>query len=203
MKLTMKRVIVIAILALLVSVQSGFSQQPGYTSIQYSVGFASGDLSEFISAPSFRGAVFEYRRAIKDNLLVGFDFGWNVFYEEVDYATYSSGTESLTGKQYRYQNELPMLISADYFLSVDNPFKPFVGLGIGTMYTERVTDMGTWRLEENPWHFAMKPEVGFLYELSYNTSLKLAAKYYYGFKTGELDDPQDYISVSAGLAFHF
>lgn len=199
----MKKVIAIAVMALVTSFQyQAYCQQSSYTAIQYAVGFGSGNLSEYISAPSFRGAVFEYRRAVKDNLLVGVDFGWNVFYERKDLDSYTAGTETLTGIQYRTQNEFPMLLSADYFLSVDNAFRPYAGLGVGTMYTERSTDMGTWRFEENPWHFALKPEIGFLYELSFNTSMKLAAKYYYGFKSGALDEPQSYISVSAGLAFH-
>ena len=70
------------------------------------------------------------------------------------------------------------------------------------MYTERAVDMNLYRFELNPWHFAMKPEVGLLYEISEKTSLKLAGKYYYGFKTDDLDS-QGYFTVSLGFAFHF
>lgn len=198
----MKKYIVIAVFGLLVISQNAYCQQPSYMSIQYSMGFGSGDLADYISAPSFRGALIEYRSAIKDNLLVGFDLGWNVFYEQKDYDSYTSGTETLSGIQYRTQNEIPILVSAEYLLSYDQPLKPYVGLGIGTMYTERSTDMGQWRVMENPWHFAMKPEVGFLYEMSYSSSFKVAAKYYTGFKSGELDASQSYWSISAGIAFN-
>lgn len=198
----MKKLIAIAVLALALFAQSAYGQQPGYLSFQYAMGFGAGDLGEYISAPSFRGALLEYRQPVNDNLLVGMDLGWNVFYEKMDYATYTVGTESLSGVQYRYQNEIPILVSADYLLSTENAFKPYVGLGIGTMYTERSTDMNLYRMEQNPWHFAVKPEVGFLYELSFSTSFKFGAKYYYGFKAGNLDEPQGYISLSAGLAFH-
>jgi len=198
----MKKIIAILAFGLLVVTQNAYCQQPSYMSLQYAMGFGSGDLGDYISAPSFRGAVIEYRAAIKDNLLVGVDFGWNVFYEKKDADTYTSGTESLSGVQYRTQNQLPILASLDYFLSTKNKLKPYVGLGIGTMYSERSTDMGQWRVVENPWHFAMKPELGFLYEMSYSTSLKLAAKYYTGFKSGDLDANQSYLSISAGLAFN-
>jgi opacity protein-like surface antigen len=96
----------------------------------------------YISQPSFRGGLIEYRKAIKDNVLVGVDFGWNVFYEKKDADTYTSGTEALSGVQYRTQNAIPILVSAEYFLSTENALKPYVGLGIGTMYLERSTDMG-------------------------------------------------------------
>jgi len=197
----MKKLIVIAVFMIFIFSKNAYSQQPGYWAFQYAIGFGSGDLGEYISAPSFRGGLIEYRKAIKDNLLVGVDFGWNVFYEKKDADTYTSGTESLSGVQYRTQNALPILVSAEYFLSTDNPLKPYLGLGIGTMYLERSTDMGQWRIEENPWSFAVKPELGLLYEMSFSTSFKLAAKYYNGFKTGQLDN-QGYFSISAGFAFH-
>ena len=196
----MKKIFVLAIFFSLLSASIGYSQQESYMSVQYSMGIASGDMGSFISAPSFRGALIEYRGAVKDNLLVGVDVGWNVFYEKKDYDSYSRGTEALSGVQYRYQNEIPILVSADYFLSVENPLKPYVGLGIGTMYSERSVDMGQFRWKQTPWHFAIKPEVGLLYEMSFSTSFKLAAKYYSGFAAGDLDT-QGYFSVSAGFAF--
>jgi outer membrane protein len=201
MNIKMKKIIAIAASALIIFTQNAFSQVPGYWSFQYATGFGSGDLAEYIGKPSFRGGLIEYRKAIKDNVLVGADIGWNVFYEKKDADTYTSGTEAISGVQYRTQNHLPILVSAEYFLSTDNALKPYVGLGIGTMYSERLTDMGQWRLKNNPWSFALKPEVGFLYEMSFSTSFKLAAKYYNGFKTGQLDN-QGYFSISAGLAFH-
>jgi len=197
----MKRIIFIAVFTIFIFSKNTYSQQPGYWSFQYAMGFGTGDLGEYISAPSFRGGLIEYRKAIKDNVLAGVDFGWNIFYEKKDADTYTSGTEALSGVQYRTQNAIPILVSAEYFLSTENPLKPYVGLGIGTMYLERSTDMGQWRIKENPWSFAIKPELGFLYEMSFSTSFKLAAKYYNGFKTGQLEN-QGYFSISAGLAFH-
>ena len=197
----MKKIITLAIFCSLLVFTKGYAQQGSYMSIQYAISFSSGDMGDFISSPSFRGVLLEYRNAVTDNVLVGVDLGWNVFYEKKDYDTYTSGTVSLSGIQYRYQNEIPILISAEYLISSVNPLKPYVGLGIGTMYSERSTDMNLYRLEENPWHFALKPEIGLLYELSLSTSFKLAAKYYHGFKSGELEN-QGYFSISAGLAFH-
>jgi hypothetical protein len=164
------------------------------------VSFGTGDMSDFISAASWRGFLLEYRAAINDHLFVGVDGGWNVFYEKKANDTYSVGTVSLSGVQYRYQNEVPILATADYFISSDKHLKPYVGLGIGTMYSERATDMNLYRLQENTWHFALKGEIGLLYEINYTASIKLAAKYYNGFKTGTLDN-QGYFSISLGMAW--
>lgn len=198
----MKRIIILAVLIQIFAWTSLFSQDKSHFSIQYDMSFGTGDLGDFISAPSFRGVSLQYRSAVSDNILVGVDAGWNVFYEKKDFDTYTSGTETISGIQYRYQNELPILISADYLITKGKKMQPYVGLGIGTLYTERATDMNLYRYELNPWHFAMKPELGFLYDISGNTSLKVAGKYYYGFETSDLES-QAYFTVSAGFAFHF
>jgi len=46
--------------------------------------------------------------------------------------------------------------------------------------------MGLWRLEEKAWHFALKPEIGLLYQLNPGTALKITGKYYVGFAAGDL-----------------
>jgi len=177
-----------------------YAQQESYMSLQYSVSFGSGDLGDYISAASWRGALLEYRSALRGNLMVGVDLGWNVFYEKKDYDTYTVDTESLSGTQYRYQNAVPILVSADYLILSEGALKPYVGLGIGTLYSERSTDMGMYRWKQNPWQFAVKGELGVLYALSYNTSVKFAAKYYNGFKSNSLDG-QSYFSLNLGMAW--
>jgi len=39
--------------------------QSGYTSFQYQIGFGMGDLGDYISKTSFRGAVFDYQKVRK------------------------------------------------------------------------------------------------------------------------------------------
>jgi outer membrane protein len=196
----MKKIIFLTIFCSLLITSKSYSQQESYISVQYAVSFGTGDLSDYISAVSWRGVVVEYRTEVKNNLLAGVDVGWNVFYERKDYDTYTVGTESLSGVQFRYQNSVPILASLDYVISSENALKPYVGLGIGTLFSERATDMNLYRLEEKTWQFALKGELGVLYELSYKTSVKFAAKYYNGFKTNTLDS-QGYISLSLGMAW--
>lgn len=174
--------------------------QGGYTAFQYVMSFGAGDLGDYINKASFRGAVFEYQKGINTNISAGMELGWIVFYEKREYDTYTEGTTSLSGTQYRYTNTYPMLVTFEYNLKPDEMFKPFVNLGLGTMYTRRDTDMGVWTLKEDAWHFALKPEIGALVEINPDLAFKLAAKYYIGFKSGDLET-QSYFSISAGLAF--
>ncbi len=174
--------------------------QGNIVNIQYAIGFGTGDLGDFIGSPSFRGFVFDYRNKINDNVGLGLEVGWNVFYEESDYDTYTKDNLSLTGKQWRYNNQLPMLFAADYYFSPDQTVNPFAGLGIGTMYSRRNTDMGTYSIEEEAWHFALRPELGVIYEVSSGFGLAATAKYYIALESGDLPT-QSYVSLNLGLVF--
>ncbi|MFO7614070.1 MAG: outer membrane beta-barrel protein [Bacteroidales bacterium] len=196
----MKKIIAIVIFCSMLGVTHLFGQQGvGQLAFNYDMSFGTGNLGEYISAGSFRGMSVQYRYSATDNLLVGFDLGWNVFYEKKEYDTYTVGTQSLSGVQYRYQNQVPLLFTVDYMFMADSDFRPYIGLGIGTMYSERSTQMGIWTLEEDPWQFALKPEFGMLYAVTPGTGLKLGFKYYTGMG-GELDT-QGYFTISVGMAF--
>ena len=173
--------------------------QSGYTSFQYQIGFGMGDLGDYISKTSFRGAVFDYQKNMTSNISVGLELAWNTFYEDMEYGTYTDGTVSLSGKQFRYSNMFPMLATVEYYFISEGQVKPYFNLGLGTMFTIRTTDMGTWRLEDKVWQFALKPELGLIYEAGLNTSLKLEAKYYTGF--GSSLETQSFLAISTGLVF--
>src|SRR6187455_589573 len=83
--------------------------QDNVVSFTYSMGFGTGDLSNFISQPSFRGANFDFRKMVTPNIGVGTSVGWNVFYEEQAKGSYEYGPSTLTGKQFRYSNHVPLL----------------------------------------------------------------------------------------------
>jgi outer membrane protein len=197
----MKKIFALVIFCSLISVTNLYSQAENHMSFQYDMSFATGDMGTYISAPSFRGASMQYRYAVTHSILVGMDVAWNVFYERMDYDSYTSGTITLSGVQYRYQNQVPILVAADYVFMTEKDFQPYIGLGLGTMYSERNTQMGIWYLEENPWQFVLKPEAGLMYNASSGTALKVGFKYYAGMG-GDLGT-QGYFTISLGLAFKF
>ena len=195
---------IIAIFIILASMNIGFvSAQDSYTSVQYVISFSTGDLGDYVSKTSFRGFLFEYRGGVVNEYLsAGVDIGWNAFYEEKPYDTYEYGTASVSAKQWRYTNLYPLLLSADYWFRPGEDLNPYVNFGIGTMYSKRKTLMGAYIIYQDAWHFAIKPEAGLLYTVKHNTAVKLAAKYYAAFKSGDMET-QSYISISLGLAFYF
>jgi len=173
--------------------------QESLFSVQYSMGFGLGDLKEYNESASLRGMSFEYRYMMKPAIGVGFETGYNLFYDKMDYATYTKGTESLSGIQYRYTHAVPVLAAFDYYLKPDTKFNPFVGLGVGTLYTFRDLDMGMFTQESDVWQFALRPQVGVLVDTGMG-NLILGAKYFSGFKAKDTEG-QQYFTINVGLVF--
>jgi hypothetical protein len=168
-------------------------------SIQYSVGFSTGDLKEFNSSASFRGMSLEYRHMMQPAIGVGFETGYNLFYDRMDYATYTQGTQSLSGIQYRYTHAVPVIAAFDYYLIPDTKYNPFVGLGFGTIYSSRDLDMGMFTMESDVWQFALRPQVGAIITTP-AADLIIGAKYFSGFKAKDTDG-QQYFTINVGLVF--
>jgi hypothetical protein len=193
----MKKIFILIVFTIIAV--SAFSQR-NLTALQYSIGFGTGDMHDFISKPSFRGFTFDYRNLATPNIGIGVDFGWNTFYEEKADDVYEYRNLTYSGKQWRYSNHFPMLAAADYYMKPDANVSGYAGLGIGTMYTLQNTDMATYTFERDAWHFALRPEFGVLIKAAPGVGLTLAWKYYYGFKAGDLP-AQGYMTLNFGFVF--
>lgn len=186
-------------LILLVTVSNIHAQS--ITNFSYSVGIPSSDFSSYISNASFRGFSFGYSRFVKPNISAGVNFGWNVFYEEKGYDTYTEGTASLTGKQFRTNNSVPLTGNVNYYFKQSEKSNVYGGLGLGLVYNNRNTDMYVYTVEEESWNFALQPEIGFEYKIDSKMAFTAAAKYYYCFESGEIDAPISYFALNIGLSF--
>ena len=173
--------------------------QESLFSLQYSVGFGTGSVSDFIDAVSWRGMSMEYRYLTSPNVGIGFETGYNLFYKELPYDTYTKGQQAISGKQWRYLHMVPILAAADYYLKPDETFNPYVGLGIGTLFSNRDVDMGVFTIEDDAWQFALRPQVGAIISMQ-NINLLVGAKFVTAFKAGDTDG-QNYFSLNLGLVF--
>jgi outer membrane protein len=171
-------------------------------SLQYSISFGTDDLREFIEATSFRGVCIDYRKMVTDNLFAGLEFGWNVFYENVDHATWTEGTISITGTQYRYLSSFPMLVTFGYLKESSDFVSPYAGLGIGTIYNYTRFDIGIYEFTNDEWHFALKPEVGVILKPGSDIGIVINGKYYEGFKTSD-SKAITYVSTNVGIMWLF
>ncbi|HSO88438.1 MAG TPA: outer membrane beta-barrel protein [Draconibacterium sp.] len=194
----MKKIFFVVLLTGIITATQVKAQESLF-SVQYSMGFAAGDLKEFNEAASFRGMSFEYRYMMQPAIGVGLETGYNLFYDRMDYATYTQGTQSVSGVQYRYTHAVPVLAAFDYYLKPDTQFNPFVGLGVGTLYTFRDLDMGMLTMESDAWQFALRPEVGCIISTQ-AADVLIGAKYFSGFKANDTEG-QSYFTINVGLVF--
>ena len=191
------------ILSFLIVVSISALAQDGYTSLHYDVSFGLGNTRDFINTPSFRGVGFDYRKMASANVGVGMSMAWHTFYERKDYATYSfdDGLTSLSGVQYRYLNALPLHISTNYYFGEeDAEVRPYLGLGVGTLFSERKTEMGQYAVTTTSWQFSLQPEVGVLYQVQSDAYLFLAGKFTTPFKNSDFNS-QPFLSLNFGLAW--
>jgi hypothetical protein len=193
----MKKIFIVTILMVLSA--SAFSQK-SFVSFQYSMGFGTGNLHDFIGQASFRGFTFDYRNMVQPSVGVGLDMGWNVFYEEKPDAVYQYKDLTYSGKQWRYGNYFPMLVAADYYFKPDADIVPYAGFGLGTMYSRQNTDMATYTFEKDAWSFAIRPEVGLVFKAGQGVHFNVVGKYYYGLKAGDLP-AQGYFTLNVGFVF--
>jgi hypothetical protein len=196
----MKKIISIALLFVAGAFVSQSVSAQSFTSVQYSVGIPSGGLKDHVAKISWRGFTFEYQKEVAPAVSVGVNFAWSTFYERKDYASYTLNNATLSGVQYRYDNLFPMLVNAHYTIGTGTVV-PYVGLGVGTMYNLRNTDMGMWTVEEDNWHFLATPEAGFIVDVAPDVSLKLNAKYDYSFKIKKADAFGN-LNINIGFVFN-
>ena len=184
----------------LVSLQ-GFSQK-SYLSLNYSIGFPSGDIKDFADGTSGRGAALDYAYFVKENISVGISASWQSFYEDRGYQSFTDGTATLTGKQFNYVNTLPIYLNANYFFKAGTSVKPYVGLGIGTIYASKRSDIGIFEIADDGWAFGVKPEVGLQYMVSSNFALNAAYRYNFASDIDEVGN-MSYSSLLIGVAWYY
>jgi hypothetical protein len=194
-----KTLFILLMLAACILVTSFVSAQ-SFTSVQYTVGIPSGGLKDHTDQVSWRGANVEFHREVAPSVTVGVNFAYSVFYERKPYASYTSGNATLSGIQYRYNNLFPMLVNAHYMIGTGTII-PFVGLGAGTVYDLRNTDMGLYTIEEKNWHFLITPEAGLIFDIAPDVSMKLNAKYDYAFKIKDADAFGN-LNINFGFVFN-
>ncbi len=176
----MKYILTILI-ALFISA-AGYSQS--IYSLNYTMSFGVGDQGDYISSASFRGLTFDGRGFISDQFSMGGLFTWSTFYEKLGNATVSDGSTTLTGTQYRYINAFPLLVTAHYYTS-DDPYatRAYLGAGLGAYKINQRTNIGTYAVLDDYWHFGFAPEVGVLIPINMDTYFNLSLKYHYAVKT--------------------
>jgi len=199
----MKKSIIIIIMLTAGVFISPFVSAQSNTSLLYSVGVPTGALGDHTAGMSWRGVTFEWQKFINPDVSVGINLAYSVYYDDLGFGSYTIDNATLSGHQYRYNNLFPMAVNGQYHFNSAgmNTLKPYIGLGIGTIYDLRNTDMGMWTIEENNWHFMVSPEVGLIYDLNMATGIKFSVRYDNAFKISDADAFGN-LNLNLGFVFH-
>jgi outer membrane protein W len=196
MKMRLKHIIIslTLLLPVMTFAQDGYT----YQGLSYSMSVPTGGTQDYIDAGSYRGINYEGLHELTPKLAVGWLFGWNVFNIELRNETYVNDNVTITGNQFRYQNEFPMLVRGMYMFGAQGGFRPYLGVGMGVIYNVRRTDIGLYSLKTDAWHFSVSPELGILIPVGESTRISASVRYNYGVKARDLGQ-QSYISFNLGF----
>ncbi len=173
----------------------------GLYTLDYNISYPVGKTGDFTRNTSFRGFTFEGRGFISDNFSLGGLFNWTTFYEELDGASFTYETATITGNQYRYINAFPFLFQAHYYLGLDeNKLRAYLGGGLGAYIIIQRVNMGIWSMEYNKWHFGFSPEAGVLIPVSMSTQINISLRYHYAFKAKDTID-YSWFGLSVGFVW--
>ncbi len=160
----------------------GFSQS--MHGVSYSTALGVGETGDYIGRFSWRGFAIDGKYFINDNMTLGWTTGWQTLYEPVS-GSFTDGTQTLTGTQYRYLNVFPALMTWNYFFNEDGDVQPFVGLGAGIYWIEQKTNMGLFSDTADHWHFGLTPEIGILFPVNIQSNFYITVRYNNAFPSNE------------------
>jgi len=158
------KIAVMTIVALATLAPSGALAQDDLFGFSYNMSVPTLETRNFIENESYRGATLESRNFVAPNLAVGMSIGWQVFdqqsYETMDF---NNGTIAATvsGKQFRYINSVPILANAYFYGGDQDGPRMFIGTGFGAYYVASRLEVGNVAFDNNNWHFGFAPELGF------------------------------------------
>ncbi|PWJ43786.1 porin family protein [Sediminitomix flava] len=190
----------------MISLSTAVFAQDNIISFNYQIGTPLGHTRSFIDNSAYNGFGIEYRHFLNDKVSIGLDMSWTNFYEDVPgYSYYNikgdNGQDiTIGGKEFRYGEMRPLMLTSHYYLGESGGIRPFVGLGLGINYVELSQDVGSVTFYDNKWLFAMRPEIGVFVPLSPNVGILTAAKYNYSVGAGSMD-AQSFMSFNFGFAF--
>jgi hypothetical protein len=173
---------------LLVAASPLFSAgQTAYWILSYNTAIPMGDLNDYINPMSFRGMGFEGKYELNPNVTIGGALGWNVFYEKRTKETVMRDNVAFTGNLYRYLNAFPMTVNINYMGGDRSGVRPFIGLGVGTYYCYKRTEVSVIAIDTDTWHFGLQPEAGIMVPFGGGSYLYFSTKYNQAFKTSDVD----------------
>jgi len=159
----------------------------------------------FLGENSYRGGRFDYKHFLDGgNIAVGASLGWNSYSEYFGPQLYENADQSsaVYTDMVRHIYTLPIAVNAYYFFFKRN-IKPYVGLGIGTQYSEQKSYFNIYAISDSNWGFLVKPEIGLQYEINQAFGLATYATFNYATNKSEEFNIDQLASINIGAGLYW
>lgn len=158
----------------------------------------------FIDNTSASGLSVQGRYFVSEHISVGGEIAWASLYEYAPRETYTFENGAVTTDLYKFNYLLPITANAHYYLMPDRKVSPYVGLGVGAMYSQQDFYFNVYNLSFSKWGYLVKPEVGALFKFGRsNMGAMLGVRYNYGTNRVPIlnFDNMQTLGVNFGLVF--
>jgi outer membrane protein len=102
----------------------------------------------------------------------------------------------------RHIYTLPIAVNAYYFFFKRN-IKPYIGLGLGTVYSEQDSYFNIYTISESNWGFLVKPEIGLQLEINQTFGLATYATYSYSTNKSNEFNIDHLASINIGVGVYW
>lgn len=200
----MKKILLLIIATLSISL-TGVQAQSMFT-LNYDMNLPVGSVTDFISSYQFRGISGQYRYMATDNLSVGFDLGYNGWYQKREDITYQIDDENvITGTFYNYNRMWTMHAAGDYYFGdPSKKVRPYAGIGLGVNSIDLESYIVDYVITvSNKWPFSVSPEIGLQYTAP-GSHVSFNASAYYNYTTydySELINDLSYAGFRVGVTW--
>lgn len=171
--------------------------------------FASWEMAfpnnKLVSKTSYSGGRVEYRRMVTPNYSIGIGVSWNSFEQYAGRQTYKSpsGNGAVTTDAVKDIYTVPITVSGHYYFQTKSRIKPYIGVGVGTQYSEQDIYYNIYGVEATNWGFAVRPEIGILFPVS--RGVEIFAAGFFNYATNKEDvlgfNHLQHYGINIGLAF--
>ncbi len=182
----MKKLLIVSLLLLAFSVPtSAMAAGDNAFGLSWSSAIGTGETADFISGFQARGVNLEYRKRVTSNMYWGLNVGYNVLSDSGNETIFADHVQA-TGKWGKYINAVPIYMAAFYEFGPKKvrSGRFYVGMNAGTAWIEKKSSLGLYTIEDDNWHVAMAPEIG--YKMPWDSFVgHVSMRYNYMFDAGE------------------
>ncbi len=185
----MKRTTIALLLLTALTMGHTPAQAEGSFGIAWSSAVATGETNDFVPGFHWRGINIEYRNQTSTNWGWGINAGYNVLAKTSSETQYLDNVQ-FTGKHGRYINTIPIYANVLYSFGPYNKRdgRFYAGLNAGTAWLEHRTELGLFAQEEDNWHLAFAPEIG--YHMPWDSFMGyVSARFDYILEAGKVGSP--------------